>query len=146
MRVDAAQHDDWAGIEALLRSAGLSDSGVDGQADWLVVRHDGRIAGTAAVEAYGASGLLRSVAVDAAARGGGAGASVVRAAIGRARERGLSELYLLTETADGWFPRFGFAPIARTDLPPAIAGCRQATEACSSTAVTMRLPLRQDSA
>jgi N-acetylglutamate synthase-like GNAT family acetyltransferase len=142
--VEIAGREEWPAIEALLRAAGLSDAAVDEAAAWLVVRGDGRIVGTAGVETYGDVGLLRSVAVDPIVRGSGVGASLVAAAVDRARERGLSDLYLLTETADRWFPRFGFKPVERSGLPPAIAGCRQATEACAGTAVAMRLSLRAE--
>ncbi len=142
--VEAAGRDEWPAIQALLRASGLSDDALDEATDWLVVRGDGRVAGTAGIETYGEAGLLRSVAVDPVARSSGVGASLVAAAVERARERDLSDLYLLTETADRWFPRFGFEPVERSGLPPAIAGCRQATEACASTAVVMRLRLRQD--
>ena len=142
--VETAGREDWPAIEALLRGAGLSDAAVDEAAEWLVVHRDGRVAGTAGIETYGGAGLLRSVAVDPVAEGSGVGASLVAAAVDRARERGLSDLYLLTETAERWFPRFGFEPVARSGLPPEIAGCRQATEACASTAVAMRLRLREE--
>ena len=144
--IESPERQVWAAIEAHLRAAGLPHAGVDAAAHWLVVRRDGRIAGSAAVETYGDAGLLRSVAVDAAARGAGFGALLVRASIDWARAHGLYDLYLLTETADQWFPRFGFAPVAPSLLPPAIAACRHATDACASTAVAMRLRLGEDAA
>ena len=64
---------------------------VDGLLDHLdpaiVARADGRVVGCAALEVYPDGALLRSVAVDAAARGQGIGTLVTTAALDLARAR-----------------------------------------------------------
>ena len=79
----------------------------------VVAREGARIVGCAAVERYGAAGLLRSVAVDPRTRGSGLGSGSRRPRWRCARARGVRTVYLLTETAADFFPRFGFHPIAR---------------------------------
>jgi amino-acid N-acetyltransferase len=117
-----------AGVEAHLGSA-------------LVAREGDRIIGCAAVELYGSAGLLRSVAIDLPHRGLGLGIQLTEAALALARERGVRTLYLLTETAGGFFPRFGFRPIPRAQVDAAVQRSVEFTTACSTSALVMRLQL-----
>jgi amino-acid N-acetyltransferase len=55
------------------------------------------------------------------------------------KQFGLRELYLLTETAAEYFPRFGFRPIAREAVSPAIHGSVEWTSACPVSAQAMVL-------
>ena len=55
---------------------------------------------------------------------------------------GLDALYLLTTTAQDWFPRFGFERVDRSSTPPEIAGSDEFAELCPASAVVMRLDLR----
>jgi len=129
-------------LRRLLAEAGLTLEGFDAiDGPLLVVVLGGEVVGGAAVERWGAAGLLRSVVVAEPLRGRGVGSLLVGAAIEAARAAGLDELYLLTETADDWFPRFGFAPVAREDLPAALGGSAELRGACPESAMAMRLAL-----
>ncbi|MGH7538286.1 MAG: GNAT family N-acetyltransferase, partial [Gemmatimonadales bacterium] len=90
-----------------------------------------------AVELYGTTGLLRSVAVDATLRGQGIGVRLTDAALALARRRGVRYVYLLTETAARFFPRFGFRTIPRSEVAPAVRESVEFTGACSESAVAM---------
>jgi amino-acid N-acetyltransferase len=63
------------------------------------------------------------------------------AAVELARNRGMRTLYLLTETAAGFFDRLGFDRIERTELPQTIRRSDQFTRVCPETAVAMHLHL-----
>ncbi len=68
-------------IEELLAVCGLPLDGVAASfSRGLVVVEDGHVVACAAVEPYGADGLLRSVAVSPDRRRSGLGRSIVRAA------------------------------------------------------------------
>jgi amino-acid N-acetyltransferase len=60
----------------------------------------------------------RSVAVAPHLYGQRLGERLVLAALDLADERGIDAVYLLTETAQGFFPRFGFTTIGRFEVPP----------------------------
>jgi amino-acid N-acetyltransferase len=107
----------------------------------LVARDGNRIVGTAALELYGGSALLRSVAVASELRGQGVGQALTRAALDLARSRGVQTVYLLTETAAGFFPKFGFRPVLRAEVDPAVTVSREFTTACPETALVMARPL-----
>lgn len=102
----------------LLKSHGLPTEGLDGaHVVGLVARDGTQVIGSAAIEVYGKEGLLRSVAVAEPYRRRSVGSRLTQAALDLARQRGLFSLYLLTETAPAFFPKFGFAPLARKDVP-----------------------------
>jgi amino-acid N-acetyltransferase len=117
---------------------GLADFFADGYA---VAETAGTIVGAEGIEVYAGAGLLRSAVVDPKWRGRGVGDALTRDRITWARERGLTALYLLTTTATGYFPRFGFAPVAREAAPTGVRASREFASACPETAAFMRLPL-----
>jgi amino-acid N-acetyltransferase len=130
---------DVPAVEALVRAAGLPGDGVREAfaAGCVATAADGSIIGAAAVEPYGEVALLRSVVVAEAARGTGLGTQLVHGAEAIARDLGIRELYLLTETATAWFPRLGYRPVVRAEAPLALAASAEFTEACAATAVLM---------
>ena len=87
-----------------------------------------------------ADALLRSVAVRPAWRRHGLGEVLVRRLVDRAEERGLRALYLLTMTAEHYFPRFGFAAVGRGAVPAPIAETLEFRSACPASAVAMARP------
>ena len=52
---------------------------------------------------------------------------------------GAHDLVLLTSTADGWFPRFGFERISRDAAPASLHASEEFRGACPASAVVMRL-------
>lgn len=141
---------DLPAVERLLADAGLLSAGVAelfaARADDFVVADDpsapGELAAVAGIEACGADALLRSVAVRPDWRAHGLGQALVRRLVCRAEERGLRALYLLTMTAEHYFPRFGFAPVERGAVPAEIAATLEFESACPASAVAMVKPLQ----
>ena len=107
----------------------------------LVAREGSRIVGCGAVELYGTAGLVRSIAVDLPHRGLGLGIQLTEAVLALARSHGLKTVYLLTETAQGFFPRFGFRSIRREEVDPAVKRSVEFTKACPESAHVMRAEL-----
>ncbi|PYO42073.1 MAG: GNAT family N-acetyltransferase [Gemmatimonadetes bacterium] len=107
----------------------------------LVAREGERIVGCAAVELHGKAGLVRSVAVDLPHRGLGLGIQLTDAILALARSHGVKTVYLLTETATGFFPRFGFRSIRREEVDPAVRRSVEFTKACPASAQAMRAEL-----
>lgn len=139
LRIEDAAPSDAAEVLALLERTHLPADGlVDHLSTTLVARETGRIVGSAGLEVYGDGALLRSVAVDPDLQGTGLGHRLTEAATARAIELGVPALYLLTTTAERFFPRFGFSRIDRAEVP---AGVQQSVEfrsACPASAVVMR--------
>jgi amino-acid N-acetyltransferase len=104
----------------------------------LVARRQGQIIGSAAVEIYPDGGLLRSVAIATDLHGQGIGRALTEAAFSTARVAGLDTLYLLTTTAEHYFPKLGFEAIAREEVPAGVRTSVEFTSACPSSAIVMR--------
>ncbi len=136
--IEPARSGDLPAILSLLERGGLPAAGLDQHLEAAVVAREGtRVLGCAAVELYGDAGLLRSVAVDPASRGLGLGIRLTEAALTLARSRGVRTVYLLTETATQFFPRFGFRSISREEVAPAVRRSVEFTEVCAVTAQAM---------
>lgn len=136
--IEMAKSSELPAILALLESSGLPADGLSEHlATTLVARKGQSIVGCAALEIYGTAALLRSVAVEQTIRGQGLGQQLTQAALYLARELGVNEVYLLTETASGFFPRFGFHAIPRSEVTPAVQASLEWTIACPVTAQAM---------
>ena len=133
---------DLPAVLALLTSADLPTAGVSDHLEEFLVARDGeRLLGCIGLEAYEDVGLLRSLVVHREARGTGTGEKLVYGLLDGARERGISEMYLLTTTAERYFPRFGFEIIARDEVDSRLNDSEELRGACPDTAVCMRLRL-----
>jgi amino-acid N-acetyltransferase len=136
-------------IQQLLEQERLPTAGV---ADWLdhfwVAEargrgpvEDGLVAGVAGLELYGGAAMLRSVAVAPAWRGSGLGRLLTERALASAQAAGAREVFLLTTTAERWFPRLGFACVDRAEAPATLSGSAEFSGACPESAVLMRCGL-----
>jgi arsenite methyltransferase len=127
-------------VQALLTDNKLPLDGVDKALECFVVaEHDGALVGVAGIEHCGAGqhALLRSVAVAESWKGKGLGRALVTRAIGDAEARGAKALYLLTTTAEQYFPSFGFKATTREEVPADVKANVEFTSACPSSAVVM---------
>ena len=138
-RVQPARPEDFDAIARLLGDHELPVDGLrDHLATTLVARDADAIVGSAALEMYADGALLRSVAVAPALQGSGLGRTLTDAAIALARARRSPALYLLTTTAERYFPKFGFERVERRDVPPGVQASVEFTSACPASAIVMR--------
>lgn len=143
VRVEKAQPGDVDGVLGLLARHKLPPDGLrDHVETTIVARVGGRIVGCAALEVYADGALMRSVAVAPRLQGHGVGRQLTEAIIDLAGERSLPALYLLTTTADGYFPKFGFERITRDAVPASVKASVEFASACPSSAIVMRRLLR----
>ena len=140
--VRSASSGDAAAVLALLERSALPTEGVaDHLGDFLVAERDGAIAGVAGLERYGDVALLRSVAVTESARGSGLGGLLTVRALESAAAGGARSVYLLTTTAESYFPRHGFRLTDRASVPAEVRESVEFTTACPSSAAVMVLSL-----
>lgn len=141
-RFRPATQSDWPAVSQLLASSQLPLDGAHDHLDTfeLAFKDDGLV-GVAGLEIYGKVALLRSIAVLEAERGHGLGQQLTEHAIKQAQTLGLHQLVLLTETAQAFFPRFGFQPIARADAPQSVQASVEFQGACPDSATVMQLHL-----
>lgn len=140
--ITCAQASDAAALRALLDEHQLPIAGLsDHLPTMLVARLDGAVVGSAGLEMYTDGALLRSVAVTRDYQGQHLGRDLTAAAIDLARTMGAPAIYLLTTTAEGYFPKFGFERIQRSDVPSSVQASVEFTSACPASAVVMRKAL-----
>jgi amino-acid N-acetyltransferase len=126
----------------LLRRAGLPTSDLEGKDKlYIGLVNDDRLSAAGGIERCGCHGLARSLVVAESQRGRGLGRSLADQLIRQARSMGLEELYIITNTANGFFARLGFAAIRRDEAPQEIMLTRQFAELCPASASVMRLKL-----
>lgn len=137
-RLRPAQAGDFAAVIGLLTDAGLPTAGISADLQRFVVAEDvGRLIGAAGLERYGAVGLLRSVVVAPEARGTGVGAALVEKVLSDSAVDGVTDVYLLTTMAEGYFPRHGFELVSRDTVPASLQASVEFREACPATASVM---------
>ncbi|HEY9479227.1 MAG TPA: arsenic resistance N-acetyltransferase ArsN2 [Gemmatimonadaceae bacterium] len=145
----AASAEDLPAVERLLAGADLP---VDGVAEIFATRasdfvvaedpeHPGMLVAAAGLEICGDNALLRSVAVRRDWQSRGLGHELVRRIVCVAEARDVGALYLLTTTAEHYFPRFGFTKIDRDAVPQEIRDTLEFRSACPESAVAMARPL-----
>lgn len=142
MTIRPATSRDFGPLVGLLEAAGLPTAGLPPALDGFhVAERQGQVVGAVGIEPYAGSALLRSAVVDPAVRGWGIGEALVRRVLEHARERGIADVFLLTTTAERYFPRFGFEPVARHEVPGEVRQSVEFREACPASAVVMRMVL-----
>jgi len=140
--IEFATERDLPQIRALLERLHLPLAGVDDHLSTLLVaREDGKIVGTAGLELYADGALLRSVAVEPRRQGEQLGHQLTDAALRLAANHGVGVVFLLTTTAERFFPKFGFEQIGRDLVPPSVRQSVEFQSACPASAIVMRKEL-----
>jgi len=139
MVIHAAEASDLPAVRRLLETQHLPLDGIDAHVSTMVVAKQGsEVVGAAAVELYADGALLRSVVVDPIVQGQGLGQRLSEAALGIAKASGTRTAFLLTTTAEKFFPKLGFEQIVRDDVPASVRASIEFQSACPASAVVMR--------
>jgi amino-acid N-acetyltransferase len=93
--------------------------------------------GVVGLEIYGNDALLRSLAVDPAARGRGCAGALIAQAEQYAQQRGVRRIYLLTTSAADFFARLGYKRLERDEAPGAIRATSEFAALCPVDSVLM---------
>ncbi len=140
--IERAREEDLHAVLRLLEAHQLPIAGLREHLETTLVARDGDdIVGSAALEIYRGGVLLRSVAVAPGREHRGLGRELTEAAIRLAQDLQAPAIFLLTTTADEYFPRFGFTRISRADVPDSVQASVEFTSACPSSATVMRKSL-----
>ena len=139
MVVDRLHTDDLVHVLKMLSEAGLPVSGVTELADhFLVVKEGAVVVGAGGIEVRGSDGLVRSIVVHPAYRGKGVGQMLVKSLVSGTKR----DLYLLTETAEQFFVRFGFELVSREEAPAKLRDSEEFRCLCPESASFMKRRVR----
>ncbi len=134
-----------AAIE-LLQNAGLPTDDVDHRLiEGFIGRFDeqGALSAVGGLEPYGQYALLRSVVVAPHARGTGLARTLVAVLEDQGRTSGIQSLYLLTESAEGFFLKQGYQPCPREEAPEPIRRSPQFSTLCPDSAAFLCKALQE---
>lgn len=135
--------DDTASFEAfrsLLKASSLPADDLNYKRDLLVGYYEGdSLVGTGALEIHGNYALLRSLSVKLGIRGKSVGTTITEYLLDEARKKKLKAIYLLTETARGFFLKKGFTEVQRDEVPADVKASSEFSHVCPVTAVVMVL-------
>jgi amino-acid N-acetyltransferase len=138
MKIRNAEQPDLPAVESLLTSNDLPLDGVrENFSSFVVAEDEERIVGAVGLELFDSAALLRSAVVFPDRRGTGVGRRLVEQILERAERAGVEEIYLLTTTAEDYFPRFGFRRTTRAAVPDAVKSSAEFRGACPDTAIVM---------
>jgi len=104
---------------------------------FIVAIENAQVTGVAGLELYGDYGLLRSLAVKPDRRNQGIAGKLLHEIDILGRSKGLRELYLLTETAPGYFEGKGYRQIGREAVPEPVRASSEFSHVCPVSAVVM---------
>jgi amino-acid N-acetyltransferase len=138
MIIDQAQPYKSQIIE-LLAAEKLPVNDLPGTLDnFIVAIADAEVIGVAGLERYGSYGLLRSVVIRHDFRSQGIAAKLLRRIESLGSLKGLTELYLLTETAADYFERKAYHRITRDEVPAAVQHSSEFSHVCPQSAIVMK--------
>ena len=125
----------------LLRKNNLPTEDLTDHSMIFIIEENQELIGTIGLEASIKDGLLRSLSVSEEHRGKGYGEQLVSHLEKYARDHGIEELYLLTNTAEKFFDRRGYAVIGREEVSPFIRSSAEFSSSCPASAVVMKKTL-----
>jgi amino-acid N-acetyltransferase len=132
---------DLAIARQMLSDAGLPVAGVTIDHLALVAEQEGAVCGLIGLEQFEQVGLLRSLVIARECRSAGLGSLLVDALEQLAMAQNISELWLLTIDADGWFAKLGYTAQSRELAPAAIQQTEEFSSLCPGDAVLMKKSL-----
>lgn len=134
--------EDLQDVLNLLETTKLPTAGVkDHLQNFVLEFENDTLLGCAGLEIHGQTGLLRSLVVNATERNHGIGARLMKSILEHAKTQRLSSVFLLTETAQNYFPRFGFKQVSRLQIPTSLQASAELRGACPESAMVMMLEL-----
>jgi amino-acid N-acetyltransferase len=132
-------------FRSLLKTSGLPADDLDFKRDLLLGYYEGEaLVGTGGLEVYGPYALLRSLSVKMGIRGKAVGTTLTEYLLQEARKKKLKGIYLLTETARGFFLKKGFKDIARESVPEEVKKSAEFSKLCPASAAIMCLELAEN--
>lgn len=131
-------------IVSLLQSAGLPVEDLPQELQHFFTATDNTyIVGAIGLETYERNGLLRSLVVKPEYRKMKIAAGLISELEKLARNLGLQNIYLLTETAQGYFSTSGYETIARDLAPETLKQSAEFSHVCPGSAILMKKMLTQ---
>ena len=109
---------------------------------FFVARNEDKVIGAIGLEQYGNYALLRSMVVHKEHRNKHIASMLVEQLEYYGKTLGISDMYLLTETAPVYFQQKGYQKINREEVPAALQASSEFSHVCPVSAIVMKKELR----
>lgn len=106
--------------------------------NFIVALDADEVTGAIGLEVYGDYALLRSMVVTPPYRNKGVAGKLLQQLETIANTQSIKEIYLLTETAPGYFTGKGYQTITRADVPEPVQQSSEFSYACPQSAIVMK--------
>lgn len=138
IKIRNATPDDFSQAIELLQSSQLptEDLRPDLENFWIA-EYDEKAIGLIGLDLYAPYGLLRSMIVLPEERSKGIASQLVEQVEARGMELGLTELFLITNTAADYFTRKNFRQMDKSALPASVGSSREMNGLCPASSVIM---------
>jgi amino-acid N-acetyltransferase len=121
-----------------VKNAGLPIQDLNHEHQVLILYfNDNTFVGTGGLEILNRVALLRSVSISTTQRGKNLGKAITTDLLKKAENKGIEAVFLLTETAKGFFEKQGFETIDRATAPMEIKSTTEFSGVCPVSAVLM---------
>ena len=139
LRIRRGHLADLSAVSQLLEGAGLPTADLKSahELQTWVLEAKNSIVGVIGLERFGSEALLRSLAVAPEYRKHGLGQELVGRLEQDAQADGIKQLILLTETAEPFFSRLGYAITDRRDVSKDVKLTEEFRALCPASAVCM---------
>jgi amino-acid N-acetyltransferase len=142
INIQPASKNDLKGIVELLTSNQLPTIDIsESSVQLFAATVNNQLIGSIGIEKYNQIGLLRSLAVESKYKNQKVGERLIQYLLDFCINEKITELYLLTTTAEKYFDKFGFHQIERNNVPEKIVQTREFNDICPLSAVVMKKKL-----
>jgi len=142
LEVKKLKDDETGGLQHLLKSDQLCFNDINEQGVYLFGVHlNDELIGYFGYEVFNTQALFRSMVVVPGARNKGYGSLIWNQAKEQLLIEGISDVYLLTNTAAPFFSKLGFEEIIRASAPEPILGTTEFKEFCPADSVCMKIKI-----
>ena len=139
--ITLAEPGDFRQLHEILIENGLPIAGVDiGKGNYYIASGQ-NLLGVIGLEQYGTAVMLRSLAVTPQARKTGIAAQLIDYALQQLKGTNVTDVYLMTNTAEQYMAKYGFVRIARDKVPNHVLTTSALGDACSLSSTCMHLKL-----
>ena len=145
MKMRQATKDDLQQVRLILENSNLILQGIEDIIDDFIVLHDeDSLHGCVGLEVYGDVALLRSLAVKLAFQKKGYGLQLLKEIEMHAKSRNVNTLFLLTNTAESFFAKYGYLVESRERAPKSIIETEEFSELCPESSIFMKKDLEKE--
>lgn len=138
IHIETATEADFGAVCFLLSANNLPTADLNPLLENFLLAVEGAdTVGVMGIDRYGAEGLLRSAAVMASHRNKGIASVLLQQLKQHAKQAGVKNLYLVTNTAEAYFERKGFKKISREAVSAAVLQSKEFNGVCPASATIM---------